>query len=237
MANFKNVNDEKLEGDFDSCLAKRLSCDLDKFLNDSKEDDFWFDQSTNLIYLLAKRNRDEAFVGKNCRLERGQKFRRSMYALLPIVLISVGVVFILSIIPKESATPSLPIAKVEKPIGREVDYEKFELQDDIGEATNTLATVRNCVVEKLLATSTEVDFFQMDMLKDLGNQSLSQSIDSDNTDSINQVVSFNEIASREFTEGESSSPREPLDPSNEITKFAMSLSPTLYLMNRIRENL
>ena len=77
----------------------------------------------------------------------------------------------------------------------------------------------------------------MDMLKDLGNQSLSQSIDSDNTDSINQVVSFNEIASREFTEGESSSPREPLDPSNEITKFAMSLSPTLYLMNRIRENL
>ena len=38
-------------------------------------------------------------------------------------------------------------------------------------------------------------------------------------------------------EGESSSPREPLDPSNEITKFAMSLSPTLYLMNRIRENL
>ena len=132
MANFKNVNDEKLEGDFDSCLAKRLSCDLDKFLNDSKEDDFWFDQSTNLIYLLAKRNRDEAFVGKNCRLERGQKFRRSMYALLPIVLISVGVVFILSIIPKESATPSLPIAKVEKPIGREVDYEKFELPDDIG---------------------------------------------------------------------------------------------------------
>ena len=236
MANFKHVNDEKFEDDLDSCLAKQLSRDIDDFLNDSTEDDFWFDQNMNPIFSLPKRNRDGVSVGKDCRLQRGRLFKKTMLAIPPIILVIVGVVFLLTPISKQSGAPTSPVAQVEKMTELEADYEEFEFPDDVGESADTLISVKNCIVEKLLATSTEVDFFKMDVFSDIGRQSSSQSSESENWDRINQAVSFNEIASREFTERESSSPKEPLDPSNEISKFAVSLSPTLYLMNRIREN-
>lgn len=234
VASIKDVKNERLEGDLDARLVKRLSHDFDSFLNGSSEDDFWFDENVNPIYPLVKRKREKGPEGIENRWGRRRKLKRLMYVMLPIVFASVGVVFFLTIGFKQEGQPSSSIAKVENTISSKGDQEKLEPPFFVDDVANPLTKVRDCVVEKLLVASSEVEFFQVDMFGDILDQSTSEPSETINSDEGNQSVLPGEIASREITDGERSS---QLDPSNEITKFAVSLSPTLYLMNQIQENL